>query len=267
MKLKELLLLAVCFTIISTAQAQTLKEIVQQVLTVTKEKKLTIPQFFEITKRFAKLDVHPTVASVAIPGRADSLQARNVSVYIWGVAAHEIFNIPIKEARVYPGALVKDGAENKKHYIEDVFWTNRFGFISLVNDIQKSSSSIFVQQMSASNDRYVRIDSVFRDRGNAYWKYRLPVNSQFSIAKDLDTLSHYKFSVSDQSILEKLTALGVYCAYKEQDKVIFIVSGLLDNMFGYIYSKNPIEKNIATPSLHTSILEPAGENFYYYVSN
>lgn len=267
MNLKKLLFLAICITTISTVQAQTLKEIVKQVLTVTTGRNLTIPQYFELTKRYAKLDVHPTVSQVALPGRKDSIQAKSVSFYIWGVVAHEILKIPIKEARMYPNALVKDGNKNKKYYMEEVFRKNRFEFLSLVGKIQKSKSSVFVQQMKSPNDKYVRVDSIFKEKNNLYWQYRLPAASQFSISTDIDTLTQYAFSPLDKSILEKLENLNIYCAYKENNKIIFIVSGLLDNMIGYVYSKEPFDKTYTSPSLHFSILEPAGENFYYYVSN
>jgi hypothetical protein len=82
-----------------------------------------------------------------------------------------------------------------------------------------------------------------------------------------DPLKKFKFSDEEQSILQRMCDYDIYAAYKDGNRIVFVVTGVLDNTMGFIYAPDPPQKESFSPALHITALEPAGENFYFYVSD
>jgi hypothetical protein len=233
---------------------------------ITEKGNLNAGQYIELTKRFSKYDLHPCTADISIPGQPGSLAAKDVNNFVFGVIAHEVLKIQRNEAQLFTSAVAKDAAKNKTTYINEYFWKNRFLFLSLAYDIQQGKAKFYSQCIKSMKDSYLRVDDVYKEN-KKYWKFRLPKDHLFNCSMTTDILKKIKFSKEEHSILQRMCDYNVYAAYKEGDCLVFVVSGVLDNTMGFIYSLEPPKKENFSPTLHITKLEPAGENFYLYVSD
>ncbi len=255
------------FTLLSSCLfPQTLQEMVLHLKKVTEKDKLNPGQYIELTKRFGKYDLHPNVKYIPAPGRPDSIAAKDINNFVFGVIAHEALQIPPKEAQMFMTVIAKDAAKNKKAYINEYFWKNRFLFISLAYDIKQGKASFYSQRIKTAKDSYLRVDDVYKEN-KKYWKFRLSKERIFNCSNMAETLKKFKFSQEEQSILQRMCDFNIYAAYKDGERLVFVVNGVLDNTSGFIYSTEPPQKESFSPALHITTLEPAGENFYFYVSN
>jgi len=265
MRLKYFIVV-VLFAITGSLYAQTLQELVQHIKKVTETDKLNPGQYLEMTKRFGKYDMHPAVDYIPLPGKPDSLAARNVNSFVFGIIAHEALKLSRHEAQVFTSVITKDAAKNKNSYINEYFWKNRFLFLSLVYDINKNKGKFFSQRVKTPKDSYLRIDNVYKEN-KKYWKFSRQENAIFDCSIVSETLKKFSFTADDQSILQRMSDYNLYAAYKDSNRVVLVVTGVLDNTLGFIYSPEPPQKESFSPALHITYLEPAGENFYFYVSD
>lgn len=245
---------------------QALQEMVLHLKKVTEKDKLNPGQYIELTKRFGKYDLHPNADYIPLPGKPDSLPAKDVNNFVFGVIAHEALKIPPKEAQMFMTVIAKDAAKNKKAYINAYFWKNRFLFVSLAYDIKQGKAKFYAQRIKTLKDSYLRVDDVFKEN-KKYWKFRLAKDPMFNCSYMADTLKKFKFSQEETSILQRMCDYSIYAAYKDGDRVVFAINGVLDNTSGFIYSTEPPQKESFSPTLHITSIEPAGENFYFYVSD
>ena len=151
------------FIISSSVYPQTLQEMILHLKKITDSNKLNAGQYLELTKRFAKYDLHPNAAYIPVPGRPDSLPAKDVNNFAFGVIAHEALKIPPKEAQLFMTVITKDAAKNKKAYVNEYFWKNRFLFVSLAYDIKQGKVKFYYQRIKTLKDSYLRVDNVYRE--------------------------------------------------------------------------------------------------------
>ena len=102
------------FLVSSCTFPQALQEMVLHLKKITEQDKLNPGQYIELTKRFGKYDLHPNTDYIPLPGKPDSLPAKDVNSFVFGVIAHEALKISPKEAQMFMTVIAKDAAKKQE---------------------------------------------------------------------------------------------------------------------------------------------------------
>lgn len=220
--------------------------------------------YLAFTKPYGKWDSRPLAAeTVTING--ERVPSRGVPNYLWGFIGRGAFALPREEILGYPEYFLQQSYICKPGYITHLR-QNTKELLGLVSEIRGSQKSIFVQQAMLKEHSYDRIDNVFREKGE-YWRYIIPPGSPYQMSGETEELTGYNYSAHDTTILTKMKSLKLYCAVKTPAHIVMMSGGMLDNSCGYIYTATRPTPESMGQLYHLQVLEPLGNDFYFYISN
>lgn len=82
-----------------------------------------------------------------------------------------------------------------------------------------------------------------------------------------DELRGFAIQKGDEELLRRLESLKLYAAIKTPSHIVLMAAGMLDNSCGFIHAKRTPTPESLGHLFHVKVLEPLGDNLYFYLSN
>lgn len=221
------------------------------------KKRISKDEYLILTKPFSKWDSRPrSHEKIWILGQEEV--ASTVPNFFWGAFAN-YFGISEEEARNLPDRFVKEAFLNKEMHKQFVI-----SHYSEINDLiallTKSNKNIFVKQ-----NLLEKVDDLIYEN-EKYWQFEVPHDSPFPISDHIKEIGGKSFSVSERDILGKLLQLKVHGIYKKGPFVVLIKDGMLDNSYGFIFSKDNDYKKLGH-LFRIKFFEQIREHVVFYIAS
>jgi hypothetical protein len=209
------------------------------------------------TKALSKWDTRPiNLSTVWI---MEEIQPSSVVPnFFWGSFAR-YYNVEINDAMELANIFLEKAKNNNMEYIND-FSSKKEDYEELISQILKTDKRIFLSQKNLR-----RVDNLFYENEN-YWSYLIPGDSPYPMSDSITTVTDLNYTESETNILETMEKLELYAVYNDADAIYLLIDGMLDNSFGYIFTKQPdkLSSNHLFEVNHKIQMET---NFYFYVAN
>ncbi len=222
-----------------------------------KDRNINKESYLENSKPFSKWDSRPLNHSLV--WIMNELQpASTVPNFFWG-SFSKFYGESVEDAMALPITFSKNAYE-KESAFRKYFKRNQSKFKELIKLLAKSSQLIFVNQVSLK-----RVDDLFLEN-DTYWKYVIAEDSPFPMSDSIGNISSKEFTRTENTVLNKINDLNIYAIYNGANAIYFLIDGLLDNSYGFVYQKEPgrLKSNALFNIKYKKKIET---NYYYYISN
>lgn len=212
--------------------------------------------YLKKTKPFSKWDSRPLNDSLVWINN-ELEPSSTVPNLFWGSFAKD-YGLSINDAIVLPKSFSYNAYINCSKFI-NLFKQNKDLFKALTKLLEKSPKKIFMNQ-----DGLKRVDELYFENGN-YWKYLIAKDSPFPMSDNMIKVTSQKFTFEENNILNKLKELNIYSIFNNKNTIFFLIDGLLDNSYGFVYQKEP--NHIKSSHLFRIKYKKEIEaKYYFYIS-
>lgn len=221
-----------------------------------KDNQISKESYLTNSKPFSKWDPRPLKDSM-IYIMDEWEKASTVPNFFWGSISN-YYGESIEDAMELPKIFSRSALDTEQKYIKH-FQENQKQFEILTENLSKSTKSIFLNQ-----NELKRVDGLFKE-GEHYWKYIIAEDSPFPISDSIDSIGADKYSDDELAILNIMKKLDIYAIFNSKDAIFFLVDGLLDNSYGFVYKEE--NERIKTNHLFKiEYLKNIKSNYSYYIS-
>lgn len=226
-------------------------------LKCVEENNISKNDYLTFTKSLSKWDTRPiNLSNVWIMGELQPSSI--VPNFFWGSFSRH-YKVELKDAMELPQIFLGKAMDEKLKYIDD-FSTKKQDYERLITLTDKTDKKIFANQKDLK-----RIDNLFYENGK-YWYYLIPEDSPYPMSDSTITMDNMDYTEIEINILDALEELGIYAIYKNEDAIYFLIDGLLDNSYGYIFQIEP-NKLSSNHLFEVNYKLQIAPNFYFYTAN
>ncbi|MFT4663022.1 MAG: hypothetical protein ACI8XB_003315 [Patiriisocius sp.] len=231
------------------------KEIFLNQMKQVEEKEIDKATYLINSKPFSKWDPRPLNDSLVWV--MNELQTASIIPnFFWGSFSN-YYGVKLKEAQALPNTFLKNAFSQEKDR-KKYFEKNKKTFSELTKLLLKSDKTVYMKQ-----GELARVNELYRE-DNQYWEYVIASDSPFPLSDSINIEVPDSFG-EDESILTIIDKLDIYAVYNDSDGIFFMIDGVLDNSYGFVYQKGDDEiksNHLFDISLKTEI----DSKYYYYVA-
>lgn len=218
--------------------------------------KLPLNKYFEFSKPFSKWETRPlNIAEVWVINSFEP--SSTVPNFFWG-SFSKYYNLSVNDAQIKPKEFNENAFIGRENIIIK-FIQNYSLFEDLQFLINQSDIQILLNQ-----DSLQRVNHLFFENGK-YWKYIIPEDSPFPMSDSLIQINDKLFSIQEKKLLVSMMKLNIYSIYKSDNYTAYLVDGLLDNCYGFVYINKSGLKSFGH-LFRMQLLEEIKNSFYFFIS-
>jgi hypothetical protein len=183
------------------------------------------------SKPFSKWDPRPMNDSLVWV--MNELQTASIIPnFFWGSFSN-YYGLKLKEAQALPSTFLNNAFTQEPEQ-KEYFKANKGTFTELTNLLLKSKNTVYMKQ-----GKLARVADLYRE-DQKYWKYVVADDSPFPLSDSISIDVAGSFG-DDEAILRLIDKLDIYAIYNYSDGIFFLIDGVLDNSYGFVYQKSEIE--------------------------